>query len=59
MYKPTGPITVELNDGEDRPAFAGAMLAGRVHGVAIPEGKYRAQETPDGQITAYWVPDDE
>lgn len=58
-YRPVLPVVLRVNDGDDRPVFAGAMISARMSGVKLADDLMLAvrQTTKNKQklYTPYYV----
>ena len=59
MYKPTKPLAMEPDEGDDRPLFSGAMISARMHpSEEQPEFTARIKKV-DNKYIIYWTPKEE
>ena len=58
MYRPVRPVITEVNEGDDRPQFAGSMLSARAHFHRVMDDKedigLKAVEFEDGSVGLLW-----
>lgn len=59
MYKPVRPVLLDRNEGDDRPRFAGAMIAARERCVGVAERDVDIElglVERNGRAMLYWKP---
>ena len=53
MYQPVKPVVLAVDEGDDRPQFAGAMISARSHGVEIADMDLNVYSTENGNVL-FW-----